>query len=73
MPGAIEDAFAFHTRVSEAIAAKDADMAEKLIAQHLFSVVRHIEYNLKVDLQQSTLSGYNLLQTDNDARKTKLK
>ena len=73
MPGAIEDAFAFHTRVSEAIAAKDADMAEKLIAQHLFSVVRHIESNLKVDLQQSTLSGYNLLQTDNDARKTKLK
>jgi GntR family transcriptional regulator, transcriptional repressor for pyruvate dehydrogenase complex len=73
LPGAIEDAFAFHTRVSEAIAAKDADMAEKLIAQHLFSVVRHIESNLKVDLQQSTLSGYNLLQTDNDARKTKLK
>lgn len=73
LPGAVEDAFAFHTRVVRAIAAKDPDMAERQIVQHLFDVVRRIESNLKIDLQQSTLCGFDLLQTETVARGTRQK
>jgi GntR family transcriptional repressor for pyruvate dehydrogenase complex len=73
LPGAIEEAYAYHTRVSGAIAAENADLAEKEIVRHLFDVVRRIESNLKIDLQQNTLCGYNLLQTDTIARGTKQK
>jgi GntR family transcriptional repressor for pyruvate dehydrogenase complex len=59
LPGAIEDAIAFHSRVLAAIAARDADRAEQEMVLHLFDVVRRIETNLKIDLQQSTLYGFN--------------
>ncbi len=73
LPGAIEDAFAFHTRMVRAIAAKDSDMAERQIVLHLFDVVRRIESNLKIDLQQSTLCGFDLLQTKTVVRGKRLK
>ena len=50
LPGAIEDALRFHTRVTDAIAGKDADRAEQEMVLHLFDVVRRIESNLKIDL-----------------------
>jgi hypothetical protein len=45
--------------VLAAIAARDADRAEQEMVLHLFDVVRRIETNLKIDLQQSTLYGFN--------------
>ena len=42
-----------------AIAARDADRAEQEMVLHLFDVVRRIETNLKIDLQQNTLYGFN--------------
>ena len=59
LPGAIEDALAFHTRVIAAIAARDPDRAEREMVMHLFDVVRRIETHLKIDLQQRTLYGFN--------------
>ncbi|MCU0585842.1 MAG: FCD domain-containing protein, partial [Desulfobacterales bacterium] len=73
LPGAVEDAFAFHTRVAQAITAKDPDMAERQIVLHLFDVVRRIESNLKIDLQQRTLCGFDLLQAGTVARRTRRK
>jgi GntR family transcriptional repressor for pyruvate dehydrogenase complex len=62
LPGAVEDALGFHARVTEAIADRDADRAEREMVLHLFDVVRRIETNLKIDLQQNTLCGYNFIQ-----------
>jgi GntR family transcriptional regulator, transcriptional repressor for pyruvate dehydrogenase complex len=59
LPGAIDDAIAFHGRVIAAIAAHDADRAEQEMVLHLFDVVRRIETNLKIDLRQNTLYGFN--------------
>jgi hypothetical protein len=59
--------------VAKAIAAKDPDMAERQIVLHLFDVVRRIESNLKIDLQQRTLCGFDLLQAGTDARRTRRK
>lgn len=59
LPGAVEDAIAFHGRVIAAIAARDADRAEQEMVLHLFDVVRRIETNLKIDLRQNTLYGFN--------------
>lgn len=62
LPGAIEDAFSFHSSIVRAIADRDAAEAERQIALHLFDVVKRIESNLRIDLQQSTLHGFDLLQ-----------
>jgi GntR family transcriptional repressor for pyruvate dehydrogenase complex len=62
LPGAVEDALAFHHRLAEAITARDADRAEREMILHLFDVVRRIESNLKIDLQRDTLCGFNLIQ-----------
>jgi GntR family transcriptional repressor for pyruvate dehydrogenase complex len=59
LPGAIKDALSFHGSVIAAIAARDADRAEQEMVLHLFDVVRRIETNLKIDLQQSTMYGFN--------------
>ena len=48
-------------RVTEAIAAKDADLAEREIVAHLFDVVRRIESNLKIDLNLETMCGVDLV------------
>jgi GntR family transcriptional repressor for pyruvate dehydrogenase complex len=62
LPGAISDAMRFHRRVTDAIAAKDADLAEREIVEHLFDVVRRIESNLKIDLDLETMCGIDLVQ-----------
>jgi GntR family transcriptional repressor for pyruvate dehydrogenase complex len=62
LPGAVEDALAFHSRVIQAIAVRDSDRAEREMIRHLFDVVRRIESNLKIDLQRNTLCGFNFLQ-----------
>jgi len=62
LPGAITDAMRFHRLVSEAIAAKDADRAEREIVAHLFDVVRRIESNLEIDLELETMCGVDLVQ-----------
>jgi GntR family transcriptional repressor for pyruvate dehydrogenase complex len=61
LPGAISDAIHFHMRVTEAIAAKDADLAEQEMVLHLFDVVRRIESNLKIDLNLETMGGVDLV------------
>ena len=71
LPGAIEDAITFHSRVLAAIAARDADRAEQEMVLHLFDVVRRIETNLKVDLQQSTLYGFNFARNARTKRSTR--
>jgi GntR family transcriptional repressor for pyruvate dehydrogenase complex len=55
LPGAVEDALRFHTRVTDAIADKDPDQAEQLMVRHLFDVVRRIESNLHIDLEKESL------------------
>jgi GntR family transcriptional repressor for pyruvate dehydrogenase complex len=61
LPGAVSDARQYHLRVTEAIAAKDADLAEREIVSHLFDVVRRIESNLKIDLNLETMCGVDLV------------
>jgi len=73
LPGAIEDALGFHTRVTEAIAAGDADRAEREMVLHLFNVVRRIESNMKIDLQRKTLCGFKFMQTKTGARRSRRK
>lgn len=73
LPGAVEDAFAFHTRLGRAIAARDADAAEREMVRHLFDVVRRIESNLGIDLQKNTLCGFNFLKRERDSREGKRK
>jgi GntR family transcriptional repressor for pyruvate dehydrogenase complex len=73
LPGAVEDALGFHGRVTEAIAERDADRAEREMILHLFDVVRRIEANLNIDLQANTLCGYNLIQRKASARRRKRK
>jgi DNA-binding FadR family transcriptional regulator len=73
LPGAVEDALGFHGRVTEAIAARDADRAEREMVLHLFDVVRRIEANLNIDLQQSTLCGYNVIHPKAQSRRPKRK
>lgn len=55
------DAMHFHARVTEAIAAKDADLAEREMVAHLFDVVGRIESNLKIDLELETMCGVDLI------------
>jgi DNA-binding FadR family transcriptional regulator len=73
LPGAVEDALGFHTRVTEAIADRDADRAEQEMVRHLFDVVRRIESNLKIDLQKNTLCGFNFIRRKTRARRSKRK
>jgi len=61
LPGAISDAINFHGRVTEAIAAQDADQAEREIVAHLFDVVRRIESNLNIDLDLETMGGVDVI------------
>ena len=63
LPGAVTDAMHFHARVTEAIAAKDADRAEREMVSHLFDVVGRIESNLKIDLDLETMCGVDLIQS----------
>ena len=62
LPGAISDAVRFHTRLTESIATRDADRAEREMVAHLFDVVRRIESNLKIDLNLETMCGVDLIQ-----------
>ncbi|CAB1076384.1 Transcriptional regulator, GntR family [Olavius algarvensis Delta 1 endosymbiont] len=62
LPGAVSDAIHFHRRVTEAIAAQDADRAEREIVAHLFDVVQRIESNLKIDLDLKTMGGADIIQ-----------
>jgi GntR family transcriptional repressor for pyruvate dehydrogenase complex len=73
LPGAVEDALGFHSRVTEAIEACDADRAEQEMILHLFDVVQRIESNLKIDLQRSSLCGFNFIQRQTRARRSKRK
>jgi len=66
LPGAIEDALRFHSRMTDAIAAKNQDLAEREMVLHLFDVVRRIEFNLDTDLKKESLCGFSLVR---DARK----
>jgi DNA-binding GntR family transcriptional regulator len=73
LPGAVEDALGFHNRVTEAIATRDPDRAEREMVLHLFDVVRRIEANLKIDLQQSTLCGFNFIHRKAQTRRSQRK
>jgi len=63
LPGAMEDALRFHRLVTEGLAAKDKDLAEKEMALHLFDVVRRIESNLRIDLKAESMCGFNLFRS----------
>lgn len=62
LPGAVDDALRFHARIAEAIAAKDQELAEKVIVLHLFDVVRRIESNLDTNLDKESLCGFDLIR-----------
>ncbi len=59
LPGAVEDAIRFHSRIVAAIAAGKSDQAEELMLRHILDVVRRIEKNLRVDLKARSLFGLN--------------
>ena len=71
LPGAVNEAMHFHRRVTEAIAAKDADRAEREMVSHLFDVVCRIESNLEIDLGRDTLCGFNLIHAKAPAKAQK--
>jgi GntR family transcriptional regulator, transcriptional repressor for pyruvate dehydrogenase complex len=71
LPGAVEDALGFHTRLTEAIATRDRDRAEREMILHLFDVVRRIESNLQIDLQKNSLCGFNFIQRKKRERRSK--
>lgn len=62
LPGAVDDALRFHSRITTAIAAKDRDLAERVMVLHLFDVVRRIESNLDTDLKKESLCGVRLVR-----------
>ncbi|MBN2034816.1 MAG: FadR family transcriptional regulator [Deltaproteobacteria bacterium] len=62
LPGAMDDALRFHSRITDAIASKDADLAETQMVLHLFDVVRRIEFNLNTDLKKESLCGFDLVR-----------
>jgi len=70
LPGAVTDAMQFHLRVTEAIAANDADLAELEMVSHLFDVVRRIESNLNIDLNPESMGGVDLIQPTSKKIKT---
>jgi GntR family transcriptional repressor for pyruvate dehydrogenase complex len=61
LPGAVSDAMQFHMKVTKAIVAGDADLAEREIVSHLFDVVRRIESNLKINLELDSMCGFDLI------------
>jgi GntR family transcriptional repressor for pyruvate dehydrogenase complex len=70
LPGAISDALHFHLQITGAIAAKDADLAEREMVSHLFDVVRRIESNLDIDLDLETMCGVDLIHPSPKKNKT---
>ncbi len=71
LPGAVENALGFHIRLTDAIADRDADRAEREMVLHLFDVMRRIESNLKIDLQQKTMCGYDFIHQKTHVRRSK--
>lgn len=62
LPGAVDDALRFHSRMTDAIAAKDQDLAEREMVLHLFDVASRIELNLGLDLKKESLCGFHLVR-----------
>lgn len=62
LPGAMDDALRFHSRMTDAMASKDPDLAETEMVLHLFDVVRRIESNLGTDLRKECLCGVDLVR-----------
>jgi GntR family transcriptional repressor for pyruvate dehydrogenase complex len=71
LPGAVQDALRFHMRVTDAIAAKDADRAEHELVSHLFDVVQRIESNLRIHLNPDTMYGSNFFRTARPGKKVR--
>jgi GntR family transcriptional regulator, transcriptional repressor for pyruvate dehydrogenase complex len=57
LSGAVDEALRFHSQITDAIAAKDQDLAEEMLVLHLFDVIRRIEFSLGMDLKRETLCG----------------
>ena len=61
LSGAVEEALRFHSQITDAIAAKNQDLAEEVVVHHLFDVIHRIEFNLGMDLKKESLCGINLI------------
>jgi GntR family transcriptional regulator, transcriptional repressor for pyruvate dehydrogenase complex len=61
LSGAVEEALRFHSQITDAIAAKNKDLAEEVVVLHLFDVIHRIEINLGMDLKKESLCGINLI------------
>ena len=68
LPGAMEDALRFHSRITNAIVSRDSDLAELQMVNHLFDVVRRIESNLGTDLKKESLYGFELVRSQKKLR-----
>lgn len=66
LPGAMDDALNFHSRVIDAIVSKDADLAETQMVLHLFDVVGRVESNLGTNLNKESLCGFDLLRSQKE-------
>jgi len=62
LPGAMDDALRFHSRMTDAMASKDPDLAETQMVLHLFDVVGRVESHLDTDLKKESLCGFGLVR-----------
>lgn len=55
LPGAVEDALRFHSKIARAVREGDAEKAEQIMASHLADVARRIQDHLGVNLEMQRL------------------
>jgi GntR family transcriptional repressor for pyruvate dehydrogenase complex len=55
LPGAIESAIHYHTRIVEFLSIKDSKKAVEKMCDHLYDVTKRIERNMEVDLNTKSL------------------
>lgn len=55
LPGAVEDALKFHSKIATALCQRDAQMAQGVMASHLADVAKRIQEHLGLDLDLERL------------------
>lgn len=70
LPGAMKKAIKYHTKITDCIADRDLEAAEKSMVEHLYSVVNTIRKNLKTDLDLVTIFEMEIGSSDQMSRRT---
>lgn len=59
LPGAIQSALKYHSKIVEYMEMQDREKAENEMREHLYDVTRRIEKNMKIDLESKYLFEIN--------------